>query len=192
MMWREAITVRLRYCFRTRLKVLTNPTKRWVFRDSNLQPLDTIPAPDCSMKIHHTLPIPNPISAVFITVAIPDHDYRCWPMLHKLGPVTRGAGHQYGRNFITNLPSDHSHIQRHYKAQHSTNLRHIWARLRTAMTADDPLRPLKTAVGSVVPSAVTSGETSSERVYGRHNQPSLPQTVHTRVSVTKMQRFSVR
>ena len=61
------------------------------------------------------------------------------------------------------------------------------------MTADDPLRPLKPALGSVgtVPSGLTSRETSSARVRGRHNQQPLPQTVHTRVSATKMRLFPV-
>ena len=105
---------------------------------------DPIQAPDGSMEIHHKLPTPYHISTVFITVAIPDHEYTD---ADGWGQVIRGAGQQNGCNFITNLPSNHSQIQHNDKVKHKSDT-HISARLRRAMTADDPLRPLKTPVGS--------------------------------------------
>jgi len=63
----------------------------------------------------------------------------------------RGAGQQYGRNYITNLQHDPSHTQHKDKVKHKSD-----TYLSTPTGSDDgrrqtadPLRPLKTAVGSI-------------------------------------------
>lgn len=77
-MWKEAIMARLRYCFRIRLQVLTNPTKtlrQMLFPRFQPETSNTIQAPDCSMKISPPVPTPNPISTIFITVVMPNQDH---------------------------------------------------------------------------------------------------------------------
>ena len=57
-MCKEASTARLRYWFRIRHKVLTNPTKtlrQMGFLRFQPETSDTIQAPDFSMKTHQTL-----------------------------------------------------------------------------------------------------------------------------------------
>jgi hypothetical protein len=72
-MWKEAIMARLRYCFRIRLKELTNPTKtlrQMGFPRFQPETSDTNQAPDCSLKTHYTTASPLQIpSAQFLLLS---------------------------------------------------------------------------------------------------------------------------
>jgi hypothetical protein len=52
-----------------KVKIPINPTKKlrqMGFPIFQPERCDTIQTPDCSMKTHHTLPIPNPITTVLL------------------------------------------------------------------------------------------------------------------------------